>query len=83
MKSNKCIVDAFYEHKTAENTNMRSTGDKLYSYSTVIAQHINNKVIKNITKYSRSTGKQQSYISKFDYIAEKVPINTQSLIEYI
>lgn len=83
MKLNKDVVDAFYKGKKARNTNMLSTGFKLYSWDTCIAQNIDGKIIKNITKYSISTSRQQKLITKYDYIASNVPFGTSNLKPYI
>lgn len=71
-RSNKSVVDAFYRGEKHRSNTMHSTGDKLYSFSTVIAQRIirngKPKIVKNMTKYSQSTSKHQSYVNKYDYI---------------
>ena len=86
--SNKDIVKAFYEHKTAKSNNLTSIGNKLISYNTCIAERITVEgivlIIKNVTKYSSSTAKHQSYINKYNCVTtDKVPINTANLKKYI
>jgi len=46
----------------AEGSNFRSTGDKLYSYYTLMAQRTANGIIVNACKYSVTTSKHQGYI---------------------
>lgn len=84
---NEDVVKAFYERKCAKTKNLESTGDRLISFNTTIAERttvLNElKIIKNITRYSVTTSKHQHYVNKFDYIADKVPTNTANLIKYI
>lgn len=67
--------------------NLYSRGNKLYNYSTVIAQYIDGELVINATKYSVSTSKIQHMIRKeaYRYIeTEKhVPIDTNDLTDYI
>ena len=83
MLSNKEVVNAFLNHKKAKNTNMKSTGYRLYSWNTCIAEHYNEKLIVNLTKYSRSTSKQQNYLPQGDYCLTDIPYNAAGLIGYI
>lgn len=88
MKSNNDIVDDFYSKKLSNNRNLTSTGNKLISYNTTIAERIVindvEHIIKNITKYSSSTFKHQRLVNKYDYITTKdVPKNTANLKKYI
>lgn len=55
MKTNQDVVKSFLNGKIAKSLSMTSTGDKLYSYNTIIAQWHNNELIVNKTKYSRTT----------------------------
>lgn len=65
--------------------NTRSTGEKLFSYNTCIAEWINGYLFVNITKYSSSTSRIQNML--LGYLGfthkvkqvENVPINTQKL----
>lgn len=62
MKTNLEVCYAFAEGKAARCLNMHSTGDRLFSYGTCIAECKDGKLILNLTKYSRSTTRQQSYM---------------------
>lgn len=85
--NNKDVVDAFYNKKCAKTKNLQSIGNTLVSYNTTIAQRINlddiNVVIKNTTRYSQSTSKHQSLITKYNFVAEKVPVGVTNLRKYI
>ena len=83
MASNKFAIDQFYKGKVGKGSAMRSTGNKLWSYSTVIAERLpDGKVVGNITKYSVTTSKHQSQamIRNCDYMLDNVPIGAISLI---
>lgn len=60
---NQQVIDAFVNGKIgrSSNGNLYSTGDKLINYSTCIAQRIANGVILNLTRYSVTTSKIQSW----------------------
>jgi len=61
MASNKVAYDAFWKGKPGRGSSTSSTGDKLFSYGTVILQRQpDGKVIGNITKYSNTTSRHQS-----------------------
>ena len=65
--------------------NLRSTGEKLFSYNTCIAEWDNDYLFVNLTKYSSSTSRIQNMLFKelrFGHKVkqvENVPINTQKL----
>lgn len=60
MISNEKVVESFIQHKYAKNRNLKSTGVKLYSFDTCIAQwYAKDGIIINKTKYSTSTNKHQ------------------------
>ena len=65
--------------------NLRSTGEKLFSYNTCIAEWVNDYLFVNLTKYSSSTSRIQNMLFKklrFGHKVkqvENVPINTQKL----
>lgn len=67
--------------------NLYSRGNKLYNYSTVIAQYIEGELVINATKYSTSTSRIQNMVRNeaYRYIeTEKyVPINTSDLKDYV
>jgi len=63
--SNSDVTQAFAKGKTAKSGTMYSTGDKLYSYGTVIAtRQADGRVVLNNTKYSVTTSRQQSLTKK-------------------
>ena len=68
MLSNLAVCTAFVNQEPAENRNMASWGNTLYSYDTVIAQHTkidgHKAIILNATKYSPTTGRQKSMLAK-------------------
>lgn len=68
MLSNLAICTAFLAQEPADNRNMRSTGNTLWSYDTAIAQFALvggvKVLILNTTKYSPTTGRQMSTLLK-------------------
>lgn len=88
MKINE-VIEAFYKSiPYAENKgcsiSTNCTGNKLFSYSTCIAQRLSDgRIIKNITRYSNTTSKHQYGITKFDMIVNNVPIDSKNLINYL
>lgn len=86
--TNKQVADAFYDKKCCHSINMTSLGNKLLSFNTTIAERITIKgktvIIKNITRYSRSTSKHQYLVDKYDCVTvNNVPRNTSNLSKYI
>lgn len=59
---NKEVCKEFIHHRAACGSNLVSTGDKLFSYNTCIAQWYPHGVIYNETKYSPTTSRHQSYL---------------------
>lgn len=61
---NKDIVLEFLEQNKAgrSSQSLTSSGDKLYSYATVIAQWYEGKLYINNTKYSQTTSRHQSLL---------------------
>ena len=52
---------AFWSGRPGSGSNVHTSGDKLFSYGTVIAQRLGNgQTIGNVTKYSVTTSKHQS-----------------------
>jgi hypothetical protein len=52
---------AFWSGRAATGSSVSSSGDKLFSYGTVILQRLSNgQTIGNVTKYSTTTSKHQS-----------------------
>ena len=63
MATNLSVIKAFVNNETASTTNLSTTGDKLVSYQTTIAQRDQEgNIVVNITKYSPTTSKMQTYI---------------------
>ena len=67
MIKNKDIVLSFINELSAYNTNLRSTGSKLYSYNTCIAEHLGfidgcETIIVNKTKYLKTTSTIQNML---------------------
>lgn len=73
--------------KVGKGNSVSSTGDKLFSYSTIIAERIDGKVYVNPTKYSVTTSKAQGYLRYYlnDCVEVEacVPIGVHSLARYI
>ena len=79
------VGKAFWNKKPARGSSVHSTGDKLFSYGTVILQRLQNgKVIGNATKYSVTTSKHQSQVNIFksDYRVTGVPMGRSDLRPY-
>lgn len=68
MLSNLAVCTAFVNQIPADNRNMRSTGNTLWSYETAIAQFASVGGVKvliiNQTKYSPTTGRQKANLYK-------------------
>ena len=68
MLSNLAVCTAFVNQIPADNRNMRSMGNTLWSYETAIAQFASVGGVKvliiNQTKYSPTTGRQKSELYK-------------------
>lgn len=90
---NEDVVKGFMNHRECKNRNMCSMHNKLYSYSTCIAQWSDDKngvpvLYINNTKYSQTTSKHCSYVKhqaryycKIVFV-ENVPRNSTNLIKY-
>lgn len=86
---NQDVIKAFVNHSESAHTlNVRSTGDKLFNYSTCLAQRHEGKIILNVTRYSASTSKVQYYL-KYELDGYQVtevsgvPMGTYDLTHYI
>lgn len=67
MRANREVAEAFVLGKAASNANMTSTGDKLFSYHTCIAESFLNRYneicfVVNETKYSNTTTRHRNYV---------------------
>ena len=84
MMRNSEVIQCFLNQEAANGSNLYSTGDKLVSYSTTIAQWKVGRLILNTTYYSRSTSKWQNQIIPPKYIEpiiiDNVPRGTQDLL---
>lgn len=59
---NKDVVRRFIDKEFASGSNLYSSGNKLFSYNTCIAQWWNDMIIINDTRYSSSTSRHQYYL---------------------
>lgn len=83
--TNAQVIQAFAFGNKAHSGSLTSTGDKLFSYNTIIAEFKNNTLYINATKYSVTTSKHQhqlrrtfeSWNNKVE--VSKIPYNAQSL----
>ena len=88
MMSNEQVIKNFVNGKSGKSLSMTSTGDKLYSYYTIIAQRTaEGKVLMNSTKYSVTTSKQQTlaryHIGNYVSTTQSVPRGTTDLTRYL
>lgn len=87
MLANQDVINAFANGKIAKNRNMHSTGNKLFSYTTCIAQRFEDgTIVVNSTKYSVSTSKVQTYTRytlKTYKEVTNVPIYTYDLGRFV
>ena len=86
MASNQFAIDQFNKGKAGKGSALRSTGDKLFSYWTVILQRTSTgKLISNITKYSVTTSEHQfqARIKRADHQVDGVPRGTTDLITFL
>ena len=86
---NKDVVLAFLEKREAWGSNLYSTGKRLISYNTSIAEWYSDYyLLVNHTRYSNSTSKQQSYLrgelvnnsNIIELCLNGIDINTHDLI---
>lgn len=82
---NKEVVEIFLSEEAAIGSNLYSTGDKLFSYRTCIAEWYGGYLIVNTTRYSNTTSRHQSYFKHISNIirVDNVPINTQELHSFL
>ena len=85
---NSEVVAAFLKGRIAANSNgsLSSTGTKLFSYATCIAEWNNGSLIINLTKYSVTSSKHLYYLKRnyqgTYHTVLKVPIGESSLSKY-
>lgn len=68
MKTNSEVAEAFVLGNAASNANMTSTGDRLFSYHTCIAESFLNRYneicfVVNHTRYSNTTTRHRNYVN--------------------
>ena len=81
-KTNYQIARDFERGIKSRNKSMKSTGDKLYSYWTVIKQRLpDGRTVGNVTKYSSTTSNHQRLagVNSADIIVRDVPRGTDDL----
>ena len=82
---NEDVAKAFLNRRTASVNNLSSSGDKLFSYNTCIAQWVGSTLIGNATKYSTTTSRHLGYIKQCIkcWTSKIVPMGTQDLTNYM
>lgn len=76
MATNFSVIKAFVNNEPASTTNLHTTGDKLVSYFTTIAQRDKEgNVFVNVTKYSPTTSKMQNNL-KHELEKRGIPFQT-------
>lgn len=68
MRTNREVAEAFVLGNTSANANMTSTGDRLFSYHTCIAESFLNRYneicfVVNHTRYSNTTTRHRNYVN--------------------
>ncbi|AYP68661.1 hypothetical protein EalM132_00149 [Exiguobacterium phage vB_EalM-132] len=83
-------IEAFFTNRSAKSSNLYTDGQTLTNYYTVLAQHAEDGIIYNPTKYSNTTARIQHKVrtsidlSKPLYLtSEDVPTGTSDLSEYV
>ena len=85
---NSEVVEAFLKRRIAANIggSLSSTGTKLFSYATCIAEWSNGSLIINLTKYSITSSKHLYYLKRSYqgsyYTVLGVPIGESGLSKY-
>lgn len=70
---NEDVIKSFLKRRECNNTTLHSTGNRLYSYSTCIAEFdLLDRLWYNATKYSRTTSKHQYLLRKNAVIYDQV-----------
>ena len=84
--TNSEVCRAFARGYVGHSSNMFTDGNKLFSYSTVIAEKINGAIVFNASKYSTTTSKQQTFaLREFapDFVVNGVSRGITSLVDYL
>lgn len=68
MRTNREVAEAFVLGNPLANVNMTSTGDRLFSYHTCIAESFLNRYneicfVVNHTRYSNTTTRHRNYVN--------------------
>ena len=77
---------AFWNKRNAMGSSVHSSGDKLFSYGTVLLQRLpSGRVIGNATKYSTTTSRHQSQVGvrTADVLVTGVPRGETDLKRYV
>ena len=88
MMCNKDVINKFLQLLPAMGSNLYSTGHSLINYSTCIAEWSDNCIYINITKYSKTTSKNQNLLRKSIpnnitcVYCDNVPIGKRTLNAY-
>lgn len=84
---NSEVVEAFLRKERAVNSigSLSSTGTKLFSYATCIAQWYGGSLIMNYTKYSVTSSKHRYYLRNHrrDYYVVGVPRGESDLVKHL
>ena len=79
------VGNAFWNREKAKGSSVKTDGEKLWSYNTVILQRLSNgSTIGNTTKYSSTTSRTQTQVGvkNATFLVDKVPMTAQDLQEY-
>lgn len=86
---NSEVANAFACGLEGRAGNFFSTGDKAFSYGTIIAQRVNGTIYLNGTYYSNTTSRHLNLIKRSFYYGQQtvtlreVPMGTDDLVYYL
>lgn len=89
MNTNASVIDSFLKHEENCAGHLMSTGKRLISYQTTIAQWYEGYLIVNMTKYSQTTSKHRGILlrkcsSRMNLIpVEDVVLREDNLAHYL
>lgn len=81
--TNREVIDKFLVGEPGKALNLYSTGEKLFSYSTCIAQYTRDGLIVNKTKYSVTTTRHQNTLLSQvtpDFVVRNIARNSDRLL---
>lgn len=81
--TNREVIDKFLVGEPGKALNLYSTGKKLFSYFTCIAQYTGDGLIVNKTKYSVTTTKHQNILLSQvtpDFVVRNIARNSAQLL---